>query len=120
MSRRENTVYKIAYPYCVGGYIAYKANKCRNFNKCQGCGKILTGEAKMKERNYGDKVDLANNLAVLDHSHGMFVIVLRCSGTRTYDYASGHLDRSPCIKYHSEMYSRDTCTMSAILIVVRS
>ena len=39
---------------------------------------ILTGEVKMKERNYDDRVNLAANLAALDHSNGMFVVILRC------------------------------------------
>lgn len=39
---------------------------------------ILTieGEVKTKQRNYGDKANLANNLALLDHSNGMFVVIL--------------------------------------------
>ena len=37
----------------------------------------IEGEAKMKQRNYGDKADLANNLAVLDYSNSLFVVFLR-------------------------------------------
>ena len=42
-------------------------------------GTILTveGKVKMKQRNYGDKVNLANSLPVLDHSNGAFLVILR-------------------------------------------
>ena len=53
-------------------------NKRRGSNKCRGHGTILTieGKAKTKQRNYGDKANLADNLAVLDHSNGVFLVVL--------------------------------------------
>ena len=42
-------------------------------------GTMLTieGEAKTKQRNYGDKVNLANGLAVLDQSNSVFMVVLK-------------------------------------------
>ena len=53
-------------------------NKCSNSNKCQGHGTIVTVEGKVqtKQINYGDKVNLVYNLAVLDHSTGMLVAVV--------------------------------------------